>query len=465
MNTVKLKKFVAYPILQTLKYLYGMVPLSCRYGKVFRETYKFLCESQWWSREKLEVYQMQQLGKLLSHAYENVPYYRKIFDERALKPKDINRLEDLKKLPYLTKDIIRNNLDDLVSKNFPKNKLKTQNTSGTTGTKLKYYVQDYGIVDPIEAAFVWRQWGWVGVKYHEKRIVLRGELFPATKKGNKKLFKYNPVDNELILSSYMMTRENLSLYIELIRKFSPSIVQGYPSSLYILSVFINSNRIKLNDIKCVLTSSETLFHDHLVEIEKAFNAKIYDLYGQNEKCAMIVQCERFHYHTVPEYGVVELEENRMIDNKKYNEIIGTGFNNFAFPFIRYRTQDFVDLNSEMCSCKRNFPIVKKIIGRLHDFLVTREGNYIPLIGNTDGLKWDVSEKVEKAQLYQEKAGLLILTIVKKPGYSDKDSDIILSTLKQRYGEDFTYRIEFVKDIPRTDSGKFKFLIQKVPVVF
>lgn len=84
MSIRNLAKKLPFPIKQGLKYVYGRVPLSIRYGKVFRETYKFLQESQWWSREKLEEYQMKQLEKLLTHSYENVPYYRRIFDERDL---------------------------------------------------------------------------------------------------------------------------------------------------------------------------------------------------------------------------------------------------------------------------------------------------------------------------------------------------------------------------------------------
>jgi len=94
----KLPKSVQY----AAGYAYGVIPPSIRYGKVFRETYAFLQESQWWSREQLEEYQLEQLSKLLHHAYENVPYYRRVFDERGLKPRDIQDLKDLQKLPYLT---------------------------------------------------------------------------------------------------------------------------------------------------------------------------------------------------------------------------------------------------------------------------------------------------------------------------------------------------------------------------
>jgi len=77
----KLPKSAQYAV----GYAYATIPLPIRYGKVFRETYAFLRESQWWSREQLEEYQLEQLSKLLHHAYENVPYYRRVFDERGLR--------------------------------------------------------------------------------------------------------------------------------------------------------------------------------------------------------------------------------------------------------------------------------------------------------------------------------------------------------------------------------------------
>lgn len=95
MMVINLAKNLPYPLKQGLKYVYSVIPLPIRYGKVFRDTYAFLQESQWWSKEQLEEYQLQQLSTLLQHAYENVPYYHRIFDERGLKPKDIQDFKDL----------------------------------------------------------------------------------------------------------------------------------------------------------------------------------------------------------------------------------------------------------------------------------------------------------------------------------------------------------------------------------
>ena len=94
----RLPKSVQYAV----GYAYGTIPPPIRYGRVFRETYAFLQESQWWSREQLEEYQLEQLSKLLHHAYGNVPYYRRVFDERGSKPRDIHDFKDLQQLPYLT---------------------------------------------------------------------------------------------------------------------------------------------------------------------------------------------------------------------------------------------------------------------------------------------------------------------------------------------------------------------------
>lgn len=135
------KNHLPYPAQQGLKCIYGAIPTRFRYGRVFWDTYNFLQESQWWSRKKLEEYQMQQLEKLLRHAYKNVPYYRRVFDERGLKPKDIQDCDELKKLPYLTKAIIQENLSDLIARDYPKSRLEYVTTGGSTGSPLGFYCE------------------------------------------------------------------------------------------------------------------------------------------------------------------------------------------------------------------------------------------------------------------------------------------------------------------------------------
>jgi len=140
---------------------------------VFRETYKFLQESQWWSNEQLEEYQLEQLSKLLHHAYENVPY-RRVFDERGLKPKDIQDFKDLQQLPYLTKEDVRANFNDLIARNIPKEQMEYVTTGGTSGKTLGFYIEKK--THSIRMAFEWREWNWMGYNFGDKCVVLRGNV-------------------------------------------------------------------------------------------------------------------------------------------------------------------------------------------------------------------------------------------------------------------------------------------------
>lgn len=130
------------------------VPFPYVYGLEFADFYRFLMKSQWWPKEKLEEFQNQRLRKIIEHAYDNVPYYRKIFDVRGLRPKDIQCKEDLRKLPILTKEDLRKNFNELMAKDFEKFKPILSHTSGSTGIPMKYYLDKNNFI--WENAFVCR---------------------------------------------------------------------------------------------------------------------------------------------------------------------------------------------------------------------------------------------------------------------------------------------------------------------
>jgi len=161
---------------------------------------------------------MQQLSKLLHHAYENVPYYRRVFDDRGIKPKDIQDFDDMSKLPYLTKAIIQENLPALVAQNYPKSKLQYVTTGGSTGIPLGFY-HERGVSSAREWAFMKAQWDRVGYHLRDKCVVLRGRVVESAAEG--KFWEYSLFGRWLILSSYHMIDENLPKYIEKIREFNP----------------------------------------------------------------------------------------------------------------------------------------------------------------------------------------------------------------------------------------------------
>ncbi|MBC7333965.1 MAG: phenylacetate--CoA ligase family protein, partial [Actinobacteria bacterium] len=280
MSIRKFIKSLPKPLRQCIKYTYGLFPLKIRYGKVFWDTYNFLQKSQWWSKEKLEQYQIEELSRLINHSYKNVPYYKKVFDERGLKPKDIQSLEDLKKLPALTKDEFRKNYKDLTANNFKINDLIISHTSGTTGKPLQWYVND--LENQKELAFIFHQWSRVGVKPGEPLIQLRGSVI-----NNKKLSEYNPITKVLRLSPIIDSKDTVKYYIEKIQKFGAKFLHGYPSAIALFAYKIKEYKIKLPfKLKAILFASENVYSWQREICEDIFGCRTYSHYGMAERVAL-----------------------------------------------------------------------------------------------------------------------------------------------------------------------------------
>lgn len=448
-----------------LKYAYGTIPPHIRYGKTFRDPYRFLQESQWWSRDQLEEYQLDQLKQLLHHAYENVPYYRRLFDERGLKPKDFQDFKDLRKLPYLTKEIIQNNVEDLKARNIPSHKFQYVTTSGSTGIPLGFYYET-GVTTAKELAFIHTLWNRVGYRPGDKCVVLRGNVVPSADEG--KYWEYNPLDKNLIMSSYHLTDTTIPLYIAKIRQFRPDYFQAYPSVITILARYMKEHNIPpFPSVRAILCGSENLYPAQRALLEDIFFCRVYSWYGHSERAVLAGECEKSTcYHVFPEYGFVELvgsDDKPVTNENSMGEVIVTGFLNHVFPFIRYRTMDLAWTLNATCQCGRNYPLLKKVEGRLQELIITKTGRLISM--TAINMHSDVFDNVKQFQFFQEKKGEVIFNIIKKDTYTSRDTRYIENELQKKLGADVDLHTCFVDHIPRTQSGKYRWLIQKLPIEF
>jgi len=458
-------KSLPHPLKQGLKYAYGAASSRFRYGKVFWDTYNFLQESQWWNREKLEEYQMRLLEKMLNHVYENVAYYQKVFDQSGSKPKNIQDFDDLRKLPYLTKEIIQENLSDLMARNYPKSKLRYGTTGGSTGIPLGFY-HEKGVSEAKERAFIITLWHRVNFKMGDRCVVLRGNVVHSANKG--KFWEYDPVNKYLILSSYHMTNEILPKYIAKIREFKPDFIQAYPSAITILARFMKKNNIEpFSSVKALLCGSENLYPWQRELLEEVFQCRVYSWYGDAEQAVLAGECEKnTYYHLFPEYGITELignDGNEVTKDGEIGEIVATGFNNFATPFIRYKTMDLGVFSSKKCQCGRQYQLLERIEGRLQELIVTKTGRLISM--TAINMHSDVFDNIKQFQFYQDKKGEVIFNVVKKNTYTKKDTEYIKRELHKKLGDDMRLEIGFLGHIPRTQTGKYRFLIQKFPIEF
>ncbi len=382
-----------------------------------------------------------------------------MFDEIHFKPYEFKDFEDLKKIPFLTKEIIRDNFKDLKSQDYPDYKFGYITTGGSTGSPIGIY-EERSVSYIKELAYQKIFLDRIGLNFFDKALVLRGTVVQGSDKG--KFWKYYLFHRFLILSSYHMTDENLSKYVNKIRKFKPKYIIAYPSSLCILAKYIKKNDIKpFTSLKVIICGAETLYPWQRNLLEDIFQCKIYEIYGHTEQAVIAFTCEKIDFfHFYPEYGYVEFIDqngNPLRKENEASEIVATGFKNYIFPFIRYKTGDFGIYTKQKCSCGRNYQLVKSIQGRWSssDFLISKDDRLISI--TSMNMHSDIYDNVKQFQFYQEKKGEVIFRIIKMDSYSDKDIDRIKRELLKKLGNNFNLKIEFVEKIPRTPRGKQKYL--------
>lgn len=444
-------------IINSAKKLYYIIPPSYRPGP-FNETKSFLDRSEYWSEKEHVNYQNIQMVKLIEHAYQNVPYYGKVFKQKGLTPRDFSSLDDLQKLPFLTKEIVRNNEKDLMAVNYKSYQTMRLTTGGSEGRPLKFYEQRF-FSEIKELAFIYKLWERVGFNPNEKRAVLRG---PVTDKKRK--LKYDSIRKELLLSSYHTDDEHLYDFYNEIIKREIKFLHAHISAAVTFANFLLKNNLKLS-LKAVLGASENVFAAHRDLIQKAFNTRLFTFYGLSEHVVMAGECEfTTCYHIFPQYGITELIDKDGHEITSYDsigEIVGTGFNNYVMPFIRYKTGDLAQYTKLECECGRKYKTFKNIEGRTNEYIYTLDGRKITTSGLLFGRNLKAYENIKAIQIYQEKVGIIELRIVKKLKYSKRDEIEIGEAIKKAVNSGIKINYKYLDKIYLTNRGKQKNVIQKI----
>jgi phenylacetate-CoA ligase len=405
---------------------------------LFYHYYKKILErTKGYSVEELNTYKERRLQKVVQYSYRNVPYYKMLFDRLRINPEEIKTLNDLKKLPIMDKKTIKDNFKDLTSKKCIRKLCKVETTSGTTGIPSKI-LRDVHCVNFEQAALA-RFWNNVGDD-NLKRVVLRGnEVVPSSQK-EPPFWIFNPADNELIVSSYHLAECNPDIILEKMGNFNPKVLYAYPSTAYLLAKKVDERKYKGLDLRYIFTSSEMLIENQRDYIEKKLNCKIFDWYGQSERVSAISQCEKGAYHIVEDYSITEL-----IDTEYGKEIVGTSLYNYAMPLLRYRTGDIVVESNKICNCKCNFRKIELINGRKVSYIISKKGKHIP--GNLLGTFLGKVSGIDEFQIIQEKAGEIIIDIVKGKEFKNESVEFIKSDTNRRIGVEFEISVNFKDKIP------------------
>lgn len=435
--------------------LHGFRMRRERYNQKFREALGLLEESQWWSLAEQEAYRDERLREVIRHAYETVPYYREVFDERKLTPGDIQTADDLVKLPILEKAVIRERFQDLLSRDWPAKRIVLAKTGGTTGTALKLHTD----IDtqPWQWAVWWRHRKRFGLDVNDEFIVFGGRPVVSLSSLEPPFWRRNYPMHQTYVSIHHMTRPNMPALVDYLQTRRVAFYSGYPSGLYLLASYLLETGTRLkHPPRVTVTGAETVLPNQRRVIEEGLQTELADQYGATEQCGNISECEKHVYHVDMEFGVVEFERLEGLPDS-VRRIVCTGFWNPAMPLIRYNIGDIATLSEGGCACGRAAPTVTKIDGRIESYIMTPDGRQL---GRLDFLFKD-SAGIEEAQLVQDTLDHVTVRVVRNERFGGDDEGRLVGEMREYLGDVIRIDVEYVEAIEREGNGKFRQIVSKV----
>jgi phenylacetate-CoA ligase len=423
---------------------------------------KYILErTQWLPPDELRAYQEKRLSFIIKQAYNHVPYYRCLFKGLKLRPSDIRRVDDLKKLPLLTKSTARDAGSDLHADNADKYHPVTYTTSGTAGSPLQFYL-DKG-ANSLEFVYYWRHWGWAGFKLGDRFAELGSQYFLRRKNLGEVTFSWQPHLRRLMLNSGQISFCRAKEMVEAIRKYRPKFLKGMASAVYFLALSLKEAGINDISFKAIFSTGEVLTPRYRMMAEMVFSCPILDSYGHMERTVTVCQCLEGGYHINSDYGILELENIRTSANGKnvLGRVIGTSLYNMSMPFIRYDVGDHIEIFVEQrtCPCGRGLPLVKAIHGRNEDIIVTPDGRFITSIF----ILPEFVEGIHFVQFVQESKTELCINVVPGNKWNKEKEGELSVYVRKLVGPEVYIRIACVtsEDIIKDASGKCRTVISRV----
>lgn len=435
-----------------------------RYGERFRGFRDLLAKTEWYSESELLAYQDERLRATIAHAYETVPFYRRRFDECKLKPTDIRGQRDLPKIPLLTRDDVRAHFGELWSSRIHRGARKTGHTSGTTGTPLTvgYDEQTIGMA----YAALDRHYRWAGCRLARdgNRIaVARGNVIVPLHQKKPPFWRLNRCHNQLLLSSFHLSKQNLPAYFEELARFKPAVLDGYPSTLYVLAKFLQSCG-QTFPVRAAITSSETLYDFQRALIEERFQCRVFDYYALAERVVFSSECDRHEgHHVAMEYGVAEVvdDKGQPVSDGAVGKLVGTSLHNDAMPLIRYVTSDMTSLRERRCSCGRGLTMMDDVTTKAEDVLTLKDGRLISPSVLTHPFK--PLDCIEGSQIVQTDPQTVVVRLIPGPAYTEAHTRHLIAELTARLGVDVKVDVQMVDCLEQKPNGKFKWVISHVPL--
>lgn len=436
---------------------YALVPARLRFGGAY---YRFREEVGVRDPGALDRLARRKLRAALEWAIHTVPAYR---DYAPLLASCDDTAGLLARLPLADKATIKRNPAAYLSTAIPASaRLKTV-TGGSSRDPLEFYLQKH-VTRPKEYAFMHEFRARTGSDGTEPTLALRGRPVPGAASG--RLWTWEPIKRQLIFSSAHLDATHMPRYAEALALHRPRFIEAFPSVLYLLARWLAEHPVPAfqSAVRGVMLYSETVYPFQLKLFREVFRCPVLAHYGHSERVLMAATMPNDdRYFFWPQYGWFELvgADGRPVrEPGVVGEIVGTGFDNRAMPFVRYRTGDMAMLSASGSPRLPGFPACERIQGRLQEFVVDRGERLISVV-TIAAAHFAEFGAIERMQYEQRRPGELVLRFVAGEAFTPDMERRLAAAVAEKAGCEV--RTARVREIERTPRGKHQMVIQHLDI--
>lgn len=401
---------------------------------------RFLWQMPHRSLDEIQAWQFTKIRELVRHAYNQVPFYRKIYSAIGFAPDDLKTWDDFYRLPIITKDqVIAHYPDQMIAADADRGTLIISRSSGSSGKVMDIAYDAKATSLYILAGLRLYQMGFKYQPWH-KQLYVYTSPYPL----NSLLGLY-PLK---FVSTLMPVRQIIDAAI----RFKPDLLVCYPSHLWqIVQEMTASDRQKIR-LRCISVNSEMSMQKERDTLAAFFDCRVLDEYSSEELTRIASQCRHKNYHIFEDINYLET----VSQTGDSGIIVGTNLHNKAMPMIRYQQNDIGTISVKPCDCGWHFRQLSQLQGRKNDHFIMPSGKILSsgfLLDATYDMVLRHRDAVKDFCLIQDTHHLIRLQIVPDKGWREEIAQAISAQLVTFFEPDVTLTIQNVEICEKTQTGK------------
>ncbi|HVT89775.1 MAG TPA: AMP-binding protein [Tepidisphaeraceae bacterium] len=444
--------------------------LTDPHAKAIWSTYQQLDRSQWQSPAEIESFQLERLGVLLKHCFENVPYYTRVLGDLGYPNRTIQSMDEFRRIPLMSRKLYQENMDDLLARKLPPGIVagsKGAYTSGTNGVPVKVLKTNLDILWWNALYMRDLEWGgfhpsgtlaairFIAFSKEELQPALNGLALPYWKKFLHVLMENGP-------SFGMDVRQDPRRQIEWLNIVKPDYLIGMPSNMEFVAGLLIESGQKIPGLRMIQSLGEPLDEPARRKIEAAFGAPVKNMYCSAEAGYVASPCPSGHgLHVHGESVITEVldEHNHPCAPGQTGRLVCTSLHNLISPFIRYDILDEVTLADGPCPCGRGLQLWKHVDGRRQPMLYLANSRRKICSGLLRGAR--LAGGLLQFQIIQKAVDQVVVRVVPDKTWSNENADKMRQVMWDEFEWKIPVKIEVVPRIPPGPGGKVRLIAVEV----